>query len=111
MKDEGLQYIGHLITNTDKLSAANYVLGVFNANIGIGNQDKTYTFKFGDDVTQNYVMGSDGNNIQSYITCGFVAINNESMKNIRNNDDNIKSLIGFRKQYIVKIDEMLKEEE
>ena len=69
-----------------------------------------HTFGFGDDVTQTYIMGSDGNNIQSYITCGFVAINNESMKNIRKSDDNIKSLIGFRKQYIVKIDEMLKEE-
>lgn len=110
MEDEGLRYIGHLITNSDKLSAANYVLGVFNADIGTGNQDTTYEFNIGDDATQNYVMGSDGNNIQSYITCGFVAINNESMKNIYDNDDRIKPLIGFRKQYIVKIDEMLKEE-
>lgn len=113
MKDEGLRYIGHLITNSDKLSNANYVLGIFNVSIGdnSGVQDKTITFKFGD-VTQNYVMGSDSDNIQSYITCGFVAINNDgtSMKNIRNDDDNITSLIGFRKRYIVKIDEMLKEE-
>ncbi len=113
MKDEGLRYIGHLITNSDKLSAANYVLGIFNASIGDNSevQDKTFTFKFGD-VIQNYVMGSDSRNIQAYITCGFVAINNDStsMKNIRNDDDRITSLIGFRKQYIVKIDEMLKEE-
>lgn len=119
MKDEGLRYIGHLITNSDKssttsnkLSAANYVLGVFNASIGdnSGVQDKPITFKFGD-VTQTYIMGSDSHNIQSYQTCGFVAINNDStsMKNIRNDDDRITSLIGFRKQYIVKIDEMLKE--
>lgn len=115
MEDEGLRYIGHLITDSDKLSAANYVLGVFNASIGdnSGNQDKPITFDFGD-VKQTYVMGSDSNNIQSYQTCGFVAINNDgtSMKNIYNNDvERIISLIGFRKQYIVKIDEMLKEEE
>lgn len=111
MNDEGLRYIGHLITNSDKLSAANYVLGVFNACIGdhSDTQDKPFTFNFGD-VSQTYIMGSDSHNIQSYQTCGFVAINNESMKNIRKSDDNIKSLIGFRKQYIVKIDEMLKEE-
>lgn len=113
MKDEGLRYIGHLITDSDKLSAANYVLGVFNASIGdnSGNQDKPITFDFGD-VKQTYVMGSDSNNIQSYQTCGFVAINNDgtSMKNIYDDDDRIISLIGFRKQYIVKIDEMLKEE-
>ena len=111
MNDEGLRYIGHLITNSDKLSNANYVLGIFNACIGDNSetQDKSFTFNFGD-VSQTYIMGSDSHNIQSYQTCGFVAINNESMKNIRKNDDNIKSLIGFRKQYIVKIDEMLKEE-
>lgn len=109
MKDEGLRYIGHLITNSDKLANANFVLGVFNMGIGDNSdvQDKTYTFDFGD-VKQNYIMGSDSHNIQEYITCGFVAINNASMKNICNNDDRIKSLIGFRKQYIVKIDKRLK---
>lgn len=115
MEDEGLQCIGHLITNSDKLSAANYVLGVFNVNIGDNsdNQDKPFTFDFGG-ATQTYIMGSDSHNIQIYQTCGFVAINNDSapMKNIYNNDvERIISLIGFRKQYIVKIDEMLKEEQ
>lgn len=111
MKDEGLRYMGHLITDSNKLSAANFVLGVFNVGIGDNSdsQDKKFTFNFGD-VTQDYIMGSDSHNIQAYITCGFVAINNDgaSMKNIRKDDDRITSLIGFRKQYIVKIDEKLK---
>ena len=111
MKTEGLKYIGHLITNPDKLSNANYVIGVSNAQIGDNSdvQDKTYTFNFGD-IKQTYVMGSDSHNIQTYKTCGFVAINNDStsMKNIRNDDDRIVSLIGFRKQYIIKIDKELK---
>ena len=52
MKDEGLRYMGHLITDSNKLSAANYVLGIFNASIGdnSGVQDKTFEFNISKDI-------------------------------------------------------------
>lgn len=95
--NDGLLKLGHL---TSKLDEANYMLGVFNAqldgfNYGTGD---IYTVTMGGNKYE-YIIGIDMNNIQIYTTCGFTT-GVEPANTLKNN---IVHVVGFRKKYIVEI--------
>lgn len=93
--NDGLLKLGHL---TSKLDEANYMLGVFNAWLGINYNTDIYTVNMGDNKYE-YRIGVDMHNIQKYTACGFTMgidpISEETSKGI--------VCVGFRKKYIVEI--------
>lgn len=95
--EDGLKEIGHLTTDNNTLSSANYMLGVFGMEFGGAH---THTFVMGG-VKANYTLGHYDSQFDHLAGCGFT-VGVKPISNEVSEGDGFRC-IGFRKKYIVEI--------
>lgn len=93
--NEGLSGLGHITSN---LKDANYMLGVFNAQLGVYGMDSIYYTIMGGNRYE-YKMGVDLDHIVNYTACGFTV----GVNPVNSITEKIENAVGFRREYIVKI--------